>query len=437
MEPKQVDQRIEKWLKDEEEKFIANTPKSTKLAHNVGDYTRHAIWQTPYPLYIKEAYGSKVIDIDGNQYLDLSNAWTVLALGHSDPDVLDAIHSQVDKGIVWAGNSELLVEWTNLVVDRIPSIDMVRFSTSGTEAIQTALRGARVYTGRNLIMKMDGSYHGSGDVAEYDPIVSPKSKGLSPHLDKEVVIGYFNGERTFQIMDELQDQLAAVIVEGVMGAAGIIPPENGFLNQLQERCRQYGIVFILDEVISFRLADAGAQEIYGLEPDITTLGKVVGGGMAVGAFGGRADIMSVFNPSKPNAVHHSGTFSGTPIAAAAGIAMLKKYQGETIIHLNEKGDQFAEDLKYLINEYNLPLTITHIGSLLNLHATDGPVKTVDDVRRGNQTVLQAIQLAMLNEGVFFPKRGMISISTAITNDDFDFALTAFETVFKKYSKVIE
>lgn len=434
---KQSDKRIEKWLKDEEVNFIAKTPKSATLAHHAGGYTRHAIWQSPYPLYIKEAHGSKVIDIDGNSYLDLSNAWTVLVLGHSDPDLLEAIHSQVDKGIVWAGNSELLVEWTNLVIDRIPSIDIVRFSTSGTEAIQTALRGARVFTGRNLIMKMDGSYHGSGDIAEYDSFVSPVRKGLSPHIDKEVVIGYFNDERTFQIIDQYKDQLAAVIVEGVMGAAGIIPPENGFLNQLQEKCRQYGIVFILDEVISFRLANAGAQEIYGLEPDITTLGKVVGGGMAVGAFGGRADIMSVFNPSKPNAVHHSGTFAGTPIAAAAGIAMLKKYQGETIIHLNEKGNQFAEDLKDLIYEYNLPLTVTHIGSLLNLHAIDTPIKTVDDVRRGNQTVLQAIQLAMLNEGVFFPKRGMMSLSTAITTDEFEFVLAMFDRVFKKYSMFIE
>ncbi len=436
MESEQVKQRIKEWLKDEEKKFITKTPKSAKLAHNVGDYTRHAIWQTPYPLYINEAYGSKVADIDGNEYLDLSNAWTVLALGHSDPDLLEALHSQIDKGIVWAGNSQVLMDWTNLIIERIPSIDMVRFSTSGTEAIQIALRGARVFTGRNLIMKMDGSYHGSGDIAEYEQMVSPKSKGLSPHLDEEIVIGYFNDERTFQIIDEYQDELAAVIVEGVMGAAGIIPPENGFLNTLQEKCRQYGIVFILDEVISFRLADAGAQQIYGLEPDITTLGKVIGGGVAVGAFGGRADVMNVFNPLYPEAVHHSGTFSGTPLAAAAGIAMLEKYQGDTILKLNEKGNEFAEALKDLIDNYELPLTVTHIGSLLNFHATRAPVRTVEDVRRGNQAALQAIQLAMLNEGIYFPKRGMISLSTAVTNEDIENALHAFERVFQKYFKII-
>ncbi|GAI28803.1 unnamed protein product, partial [marine sediment metagenome] len=270
----------------------------------------------PYPFWIEKAEGCRFTDVDGNEYIDFHNCYTTMILGHANPRVVAAVREQAAKGTALGALIPTVVRWSELVCNMVDSVDKVRFGNSGTEAVMMAIRLARGLSGKDMVLKTDGCYHGS-----YDPVVFPSdATGISKgNRSESIIVPYNDKAAAEKAIVENKDRLAAVIVEGAMGAAGMIPPRDGYLEFLCKVARDNGIMFILDEVISLRLAWGGVQSIYKIKPDLTTMAKIIGGGYPVGAIGGREDLMQMFSP-EIRKVYHAGTLNANPITATAGVA---------------------------------------------------------------------------------------------------------------------
>jgi glutamate-1-semialdehyde 2,1-aminomutase len=388
-----------------------------------GDY-RVSIWHEPYPTVMAKGDGFHLYDVDGNDYLDFSNNWTSMILGNNHPKVVEAISQQAPMGSAMAAPHASAYEWARMICDRVPSIDKVRFCTSGTEAVMFAIRAARAFTGKDKILKMEGNYHGSYDPMEMTTGWRKLPPGLPQSVEKDVLVTPFNDkEAAEKIIKENKDELAAVIVEGILGAAGMIPPEDDYLKHLQEVASQNDVLLILDEVISFRLATGGAQQIFAVNPDLTVLGKAIGGGLPTGAFGGRHDVMAVYSPRQKRPAHHAGTFVATPIAVAAGIASLKEMTAETLDRINSLGWSLAESLQGILDELRIKAQIKGYGSLQQIHFTPEPVFTASTAYfTQDRDVLRLFHLSMMNKGVFIGSRGFYSITTPMSQAEVDKAL---------------
>jgi glutamate-1-semialdehyde 2,1-aminomutase len=313
----------------------------------------------------------------------------------------------------------------------------MRFANSGTEAVLNAIRAARAFTGRPKILKMEGGYHGTYDAAEVSvdpgsqppdwPQGRPDGPGLSPGLTSEVLVAPFNDLlRTREIIAQHKNELAAVIVEPVLGSAGMIPADQDFLRGLREETRRHGILLILDEVITFRLATGGAQESYSVSPDLTTFGKVIGGGLAIGAFGGRADVMALFDPRRQGYIPQSGTFNGNAATLAAGVTSLELLTPEAIARINQQGTQLRAELQATLADAQLQAHVTGAGSLAHVHLADGPVRDYRSAARGHRSaVWRWLHLALLNRGVMVAPRGMFIISTPMADTDLAHAVVEF------------
>jgi glutamate-1-semialdehyde 2,1-aminomutase len=423
------------------ERYLARTPKSAarnaEAAKSMpGGDTRSTAWFQPYPPFVSEGKGAFFTDIDGNRYIELLNNYTALIHGHAHPAVVEAIQKQVARGSGFAAPHEETMHLSQLLVERIPSVDLVRFANSGTEAVMMAIRVARAFTGRSLIAKAEGGYHGTWDdisvsvappLDQAGPVERPTpyldSKGLNPKVAETTVVIPFNDiEGARAILEPIGEELACVIVEPVMGAGGMIPCEPEYLTGLRELTRELGALLVLDEVISLRLAPGGAQSLYGVEGDLTTMAKIIGGGLPVGAFGGKAEIMQLCDPSKAGHVPHYGTYNGNPATMAGGVAAMELYTADEYDRINALGDRFREGVNALGTELGLAIQATGTGSLLNIHLVDGPIKTKRDVGRTDPTHARLFHLACLNEGLFPAGRGLISISTAMDESRVDEAL---------------
>jgi len=295
-------EQVAKFKQKIEETYRQRTPKSREIIDEAKKYVpdgdmRISIWFEPYPAVMAKGDGCHLYDEDGNDYLDFSNNWTSMVLGNNHPKVVEAICRQAPLGSAMAAPPQEAYKWAQILCERIPSVDRVRFCTSGTEAVMFAIRAARAYTGKDKILKMEGNYHGSYDPMEMTVGWRKLPPGLPKSAELDMIVVPFNDKAAAEkAIVENKDELAAVIVEGVMGAAGMIPPEDDHLKFLQETAHANDALLILDEVISFRLSTGGAQEIYGVTPDLTALGKTIGGGLPVGAFGGREEVMAVYSP---------------------------------------------------------------------------------------------------------------------------------------------
>lgn len=325
---------------DIERAYVSRTKMSkifdeTACQYLPGGSTRSATDTHPYPIYMDGGKGCILTDVDGNEYIDFMNNYTALILGHAHPKVKQAISEQMQKGILLGAPSQNQYELGQLICERVDSVDRVRFCNTGTEAVMYVLRAARAVTGKRKVVKMEGGFHGTTEQVEISvspdlalagraerPISLPDTQGITQGVLQDVlVVPYNNIDATKKIINENRKEIAAVIVEPVMGYAGMIPAEKEFLEFLRKITVQNNIILVFDEIITFRLAPGGAQEIYGVKPDLTTFGKIIGGGLPIGAFGGRGDIMDIFSPKRENPMHHSGTFNGNALTSMGlGIA---------------------------------------------------------------------------------------------------------------------
>ena len=421
-----------------EEAYGKRTPKSKTTIEAARKYmpggeSRSAIWFDPYPIWIDKAEGCRFTDVDGNEYIDFHNCYTTMILGHANPRVVAAVREQAGQGTAMGAFIPKVVRWAELVCNWAYSVDKVRFGNSGTEVVMMALRAARAVTGRDLILKTEHCYHGS-----YDPIVYPSdAPGITKGVQRESIIVPYNDKKAAEkAIIENKDKLAAVIVEGAMGAAGMVPPRDGYLEFLRKVTADNGILFILDEVISLRLAVGGTQKIFGIKPDLTTMGKIIGGGYPVGAVGGTADIMKIFEPG-PGKVYHSGTLNANPMTATAGIATMEQLTPEAIDKINKLGESFASGVRNVFKRLNIKGQVTGMGSLQNIHFSDKPIIDGKSAKEVNKELLHLVYLATQERGIFSASRGMYVMSTPMTQKEIDAAVKAIEDIMLELKPTIE
>jgi glutamate-1-semialdehyde 2,1-aminomutase len=380
-----------------------------------GGDTRTGTFHAPYPLFIARGEGCHLWDADGHQYLDVLNNFTSLVHGHAHGAVTRAIADQAGKGTVHGTANALQVTLAEALCRRVPAVERVRFCNSGTEATLGALRAAKAFTGRAKILKMAGCYHGSHDQvavavsAPYEQV----PPGLSPGAVSEVIVGGFNDlDRTAALIRAHAHDLAAVIVEPMTGT-GALPADRAFLAGLREVTAECGVLLVFDEVITFRLAPGGLQEVHGIRPDLTAFGKIIGGGLPVGAFGGRADVMATYDPSRPGTIAHSGTYNGNATTMAAGLATLRLFDGAAVGRLNASGDAVRARLQAAADRHGVDVTMTGYGSLMQLHLAAGPIRTPEEAARSDRRLVRLLHLLLLNRGVFTATRQTYVLSTVM------------------------
>ena len=386
------------------------------------------------PVFISRACGSKIYDVEETEYIDYVSSWGPMILGHSHPQVVHAIQTAAEKGTSYGAPTELEIEMAKLIVDAFPSIDMVRMVSSGTEAAMSAIRLARGYTGREKIIKFDGCYHGHADsllVKAGSGVATlgiPGSPGVPRGLAEKTITLPFNDiEAVISAMDAHGNDLACIIVEPVAGNMGVVLPRAGFLETLRDITRQHGILLIFDEVITgFRLTYGGFQNLAGIEPDITCLGKIIGGGLPVGAFGGKKDIMEKLAPSGP--VYQAGTLSGNPVAMSAGIAtlsILKKNQGN-YAGLNHMTSSLCEELQKLFDYKGIPVHINRSGSMFTAFFTKDEVFDYSSAAKSDTKSYARYFRAMLSRHIYLaPSQFEASfLSFAHTDQDIEKTLDA-------------
>lgn len=396
------------------------------------------------PLFIAKAEGSSLWDADGNRFIDFVGSWGPMIMGHAHPQIIAAVQSAAADGTSFGAPTKSEVELAELVVDAVPSIEKVRFVNSGTEATMSAVRLARGYTGRKMVVKFDGCYHGHADsflVKAGSGVLTlgiPGSPGVPEDIVKNTMsIPYNNVEALEKTLRDLSLDIACVIVEPVAGNMGCVPPAPGFLETLRALTAELGIVLIFDEVITgFRLSYGGAQQYFGVTPDLTCLGKIIGGGLPVGAYGGREDIMNCIAPDGP--VYQAGTLSGNPLAMTAGIAALNLLrQPDFYRDLNAKAEKFATGLEEIAARVGLPVTLNRVGSLLTGFFTDSAVIDFDSAMKADTKRYGRHYLHMLSRGVYLAPSQFEAafLSAAHTEKQLDTVLEATEWSFKKMSEI--
>lgn len=391
------------------------------------------------PRFIQRAAGAKIYDADGNEYLDFVCSWGPMILGHNHPAVMDAISQAMANGTSFGAPCELEVDLAKMVCEALPSVDMVRFVNSGTEATMSAVRLARGYTGRKAVVKFDGCYHGHADsflVKAGSGVITlgiPGSPGVPDDIVKNTIsIPYNDIESLEKTLRDQDLDIACVIMEPVAGNMGVVLPEPSFIAKVRELTAELGIVLIFDEVITgFRVSYGGAQAAFGIMPDLTCLGKIIGGGLPVGAYGGKREIMAQISPSGP--VYQAGTLSGNPLAMAAGIATLRELKQEGFYEaLEDKAATFAAQLQELAAKYLDQATLNRQGSVMTPFFTNGPVRDFTSAMTADTDKYAKYYRLMLDQGIYLAPsqfEGMF-ISAAHSEVDLDLALEKTEWVFK-------
>ena len=362
------------------------------------------------PLFLSRANGCRIWDVDGNEYIDYVGSWGPMILGHAHPRVLDAIKKAADSGTSLGASTELEVKMAEMICHLMPSVEMVRMVNSGTEATMSALRLARAHTGREKFIKFDGCYHGHGDSflikagSGAATLGLPDSPGVPRSLASNTLIAKYNDLNSVRsVVSEHPSQIAAIIVEPVAGNMGCVPPRAGFLEGLREICTKEEILLIFDEVVTgFRLAPGGAQELSGVRADLTTLGKIIGGGLPVGAYGGRRDLMELVAPSGP--MYQAGTLSGNPIAMAAGYETLKviSENNDFYTRLEKTSRQLGEALRDIVKDLKIPATLNRVGSMFTLFFTDTGVIDYHSAKGSDTERYASYYRVMLEGRVFLP-----------------------------------
>ena len=430
----------------ETQRYLDTTPRSRALAEAAreylpgGDSRTTAFWR-PYPLSFTDGDGCHVRDADGVERIDFAANFTSLVLGYGNRPVTEAIERQARRGLGFYGVSEAQTQLARALCERVPSLDQVRFTNSGTEATMNCIRAARAFTGRSVIAKCEGGYHGSHDaVSPGDPhrsLAVRDSPGVTSGTVQDVFVLPFNdAEEARRLLLEHRNELAAVIVEPMLGTAGMIPAEPGFLETLRDVTREHGAVLIFDEVITLRLAPGGAQSVYGILPDLTAMGKFIGGGLPVGAFGGRRELMSLYDPTTTDddgrptgpVLSHSGSFNANPVVMAAGAATLEQLTPEEYARLNGLGERVREGVRRLLAEMEVPGQVTGMGSLFGIHLTARPVRRYRDVAAVDPELRRRVFLGLLNEGVLLASQLVGCVTAPMGPEEADSLVEALRRV---------
>lgn len=391
------------------------------------------------PRFIASAQGSHLTDADGRTYLDYVGSWGPMILGHSHPAVLDAVEQACKKGLSFGAATEAEVEMADLICSIVPSVEMVRMVNSGTEAVMSAVRAARGYTGRNKIVKFAGCYHGHSDamlVKAGSGVMTagvPDSAGVPSGCTADTLTAVYNDlESVEKLFDACENEIAAVIVEPVGANMGVVLPETGFLEGLRRICTEQGSLLIFDEVITgFRLSLSGAQGYYNIKPDLTTFGKIIGGGMPVGAYGGRKEVMEMIAPAGP--VYQAGTLSGNPVAMAAGLAQIRLLRDTPGFYeeLHRKSGRLFAEMEEILKEADSPYQLNHTGSLGCLFFTKQPVHDYASAKTSDTEAFARYFSHMLREGIYLAPSQFeaMFVSAAITEEEIDETLTAVRKFF--------
>lgn len=394
------------------------------------------------PIFMASGSGATITDIDGNTYIDYVLSWGPLILGHAHPEVVAAIKETAESGTSFGAPTVLENEMAKLVMERVPSIEMVRMVSSGTEATMSALRVARGFTGRNKILKFEGCYHGHGDSllikagSGVATLGLPDSPGVPESVAQNTITVPFNDlESVREAFRQFGEDLAAVIVEPVAGNMGVVPPNDGFLQELRNLTTENGTILIFDEVMTgFRVGYNCAQGYYGVTPDMTCLGKVIGGGLPVGAFGGRREIMQQVAPS--GSIYQAGTLSGNPLAMRAGYETLSRLSEDSYTTFIERGDQLEAGFRAAAEKYNIPHTVNRAGSMIGFFFTNEEVVDFHSAKTSDLELFADYYKLMAEEGIFLPPsqfEGMF-LSTAHTEEHIAKTVEAFHTVFAKLAR---
>lgn len=391
------------------------------------------------PIFMEKGKGSKIYDIDGNEYIDYVLSWGPLILGHTNERVVASIKEVAELGTSFGAPTLVENKLAELVIERVPSIEIVRMVSSGTEATMSALRLARGYTGRNKIIKFEGCYHGHGDSllikagSGVATLGLPDSPGVPAGVaENTITVPYNDLESLRYAFEQFGDDIAGVIVEPVAGNMGVVPPQPGFLETLREITKKHGSLLIFDEVMTgFRVGYNCAQGYYGVIPDLTCLGKVIGGGLPVGAYGGKAEIMEQIAPSGP--IYQAGTLSGNPLAMTAGYETLSQLTPESYKEFERKVDRLEEGLHAAAEKYEIPHTINRAGSMIGIFFTNEEVKNYEGAKSSDLELFSAYYREMANEGVFLPPSQFegLFLSTAHTDEDIEKTIQAAEKAFQK------
>ena len=428
------------------DRYRSLSPSSAELFERAkgvepGGFTRDAVLRKPYALFVERGEGGVLIDCDGRRITDMWFNATSLPLGHAHPHVVAAAGEQIRKGASFFARTESEIELAAALCERLLSAERVRFANSGSEAVMMALRIARGFSGRDLVVKFEGCYHGTYDDVMWS-VSTPKdqlsptddirpvatSSGLPGPGGRTMVLPYDDPEILRRVVKEHHQDIAAIIIEPMSNRIGMVVPSDAFLKTARELCDEFGVVLVFDEVIAFRIGYRGAQGYVGVTPDLTTLGKVIGGGFAVGAVAGRADVMAITEPYRAGRVAHFGTFNANPVTMTAGKATLDVLTPDAIDDINAKGARVREALEELCAE--LPLRITGVGSFFKIDATTRTIRNHRDTVTRDTEWEEVASLSLLNDGFMLTTGLQGALSTATTEDQMDSFLAAFAELIR-------
>jgi glutamate-1-semialdehyde 2,1-aminomutase len=405
-------------LAEAQAEYRARNPKSLRQYEEAcaalpGGNTRSAIYVEPFPLTMARGEGAHLWDLDGHEYVDFLSEFTAGVFGHSHPAIRRAIDRALDSGWNLGAQGAAEARFAAAICARFPSIDLVRFTNSGTEANLMAVAAARAITRRDKIVVFAGGYHGG--------VFYFRGKGSAVNAPFDFLLGEYNDiEGTRALVASNGSDLAAILVEPMLGGSGCIPATRGFLAELRALASETGAVLIFDEVMTSRLAPGGLQEVHGILPDMTTLGKYVGGGMSFGAFGGKAEVMEWFDPRRKDGFQHAGTFNNNVLTMNAGLVGLTEiYTPERAVALNRFGDGLRERLNAVVRRRGLAMRFTGLGSMIGVHMTAAPIRSAADAAKGHAGLLDLFYFDLLARGVWFAKRGMMTLSIALDEADAD------------------
>lgn len=395
-----------------------------------GGNTRTVLFHGPVPLRIVSGDGCRIKDADDIEYVNMLGEYTAGIFGHNNPIIRAAIDQALDRGVNLSGHNPDEIELARIVCNRFPSIDKVRFTNSGTEANLLAISIACHFTNRKKVMVFDGGYHGG--------LLYFRGGGMPINAPFDYVVAEFNNtEETRQLIQKHVRELACVLVEPMQGATGCIPAIPEFLAMLREQCTSAGSVLIFDEVMTSRLSPSGMQGQLQITPDMTTLGKYIGGGMSFGAFGGREDIMEIFDPRRSDAIPHAGTFNNNTLTMAAGVAAMSQVLTDGALEaLNRKGETLRTMLNELAVEFDVPIQFTGTGSLLAMHATRKSIQSSRDLTGVDDRVVELIFLDLLEKGFYIARRGFVALMLPLTELEIDGFVTAVQEIFVNRNRVL-
>ena len=413
---------IKQKTQSEITKFKSNSQNSQNFQKQAEKYlpggsSRGTAFFEPYPTYFNRGLGKYVYDVDENKYLDYMINATSMILGHSHPKVVKAIQNQTIQGTAFSGPTESQIELAKILCTNIPSVDLIRFTNSGTEATMMAIRAARAFTKKSKLVKVEGGYHGSHEFVSIS--VYPKKSDLRTSNIKSIleypgqpkslkndvlVIPYNNISESEKILSENRKEIACLIIEPVVSQFGYLPGKIEYLKAIREITKKLDIILIFDEIQSFRLSKSGAQGVMNISPDLTTFGKVIGGGTPIGAFGGSKKIMSQFNPTSDSFIQHSGTFNANPISMVAGKTVLENLTESDYSRMNRLGEKLRNNLSDLFDELNIGAKITGIGSLFGVHFTNDEITDYSSVINSNVEINKYFFMSLLNQGILLQSK---------------------------------